>query len=119
MVKQLTSGKIGCSYKEKLISTFIFFFFFFFSRIHNIYEPEKMMQIISLGQIDNSRGLSAMHPSLYSVFGDSAVSFHFGTPVHVPSKLKSTRTKNSLAWPIFILQGNGEILILYSDITSK
>lgn len=88
-------------------------------RIHNIYEPEKMMQIISLGQIDNSRGLSAMHPSLYSVFGDSAVSFDFGTPVHVPSKLKSARTKNSLAWPIFILQGNGEILILYSDITSK
>lgn len=116
MIKQLTFGKIGCFYKAKI--DIYFYFLFLCSRIHNIYEPEKMMKIISLGQIDNSRGLSPMHPSLYSVFGDSAVSFDFGTPVHVPSKFKSARTKN-LAWPIFILQGNGEILILYSDITSK
>ena len=77
------------------------------------------MQVISLGQIDNNRGLSPMHPSLYSVFGDSAVSFDFGTPVYVPSKLKSAPNKTVMVWPIFFLQGNGEILLLYSDIASK
>lgn len=87
-------------------------------RIHNIYEPDKMIQVISLGQID-SRSMSSMHPSLYSVFGDRAVSFDFGTPVNVPSKLKSARNKNTLAWPIFVLQGNGEILMFYTDIMSK
>ncbi|XP_014780339.1 nucleoporin 88 isoform X1 [Octopus bimaculoides] len=86
-------------------------------RICDINEPDKIFQEISLSSSNVS---PSMHYSLYSVaIGDAAVSFDFGSITELPCKSRTTSKKTRLVWPIYILRGSGDVLLLYSDITSK
>ncbi|GAB1599612.1 nuclear pore complex protein Nup88-like [Argonauta hians] len=86
-------------------------------RICDVNEPDKIFQEIHLV----SPGTPLVPCSLYTVaIGDSAVSFDFGAALDVPYSAQPVRQRKSrTVWPIYVLRGSGDVLVVYSDITSK
>ncbi|XP_064613240.1 nucleoporin 88-like [Liolophura sinensis] len=70
---------------------------------YNIIQPEQPIEIITL-----SDGDAGNVSRFQAVLGDVAVSFDFGQPVEM-GKQKQT------AWPVYILRGNGDVLMAYSN----
>ncbi|UYV66913.1 NUP88 [Cordylochernes scorpioides] len=75
----------------------------FVSRIYDISQPLYPIQTIPLG--DNNTSISS--PTFANYLGENAVCFDFGQPV------------SALCCPIFILKGNGDVLMIYSDLDRK
>lgn len=97
-----------------------------FLRFINIFEPNLPTQEIKLLSNSNDVSFSDYTFSMFaSSLGETAVSFDFGAPtVKYNSKnrgdeIETEKLKvpmNEVYWPIYILKGNGDVLLIYSNL---
>ncbi|KAF7489318.1 Nuclear pore complex protein Nup88 [Sarcoptes scabiei] len=95
-------------------------------RVFNIedeYEPIKVVRLNSIN--DNENSFVSISSTIYSI-GESSVSFDFGPPLsryemivkHNQSLLATSVNEIDLidVYPIYILQANGDVLLLYLNL---
>ncbi|RWS31668.1 nuclear pore complex protein Nup88-like protein [Leptotrombidium deliense] len=89
-------------------------------RVYNINEPHIVHHEIKLSNCE------LIGKSPFSVFasslGETAVSFDFGLPVPKSSykcnedEQPLTLTSSECLWPIYVLKGNGDVLVVYTNL---
>lgn len=62
---------------------------------------------------------SPSKPSYRAALGDVAASFDFGPPLELKRKNRfhSTLTSPDVVWPAYIVFGNGDVIIAYTDLS--
>ena len=90
--------------------------------MYSLREPDSPVQVISLGE--EERSISMSYSRQFAVLTDNAVSFDFGTEVKVHLKnqgyLETPKSQGSVTlWPVYCLRGNGDVVVVYTDLESK
>ncbi|RWS17522.1 nuclear pore complex protein Nup88-like protein [Dinothrombium tinctorium] len=90
-------------------------------RIYDINEPHIAYQEIKLIETIDSIGKNVFS-AFASSLGETAVSFDFGLPLP-KNNYKSNEddlslevTRNDCLWPIYVLKGNGDVLVVYTHL---
>lgn len=94
-----------------------------FIRLIDIHDPDISLQKVALGVAED--GINDFGVSIYArELGESAVSFDIGPPIHRNSNdhNRSSQALETMAdieqvyWPIYVLKGNGDILLVYTSL---
>ncbi|XP_076808146.1 nucleoporin 88-like [Clavelina lepadiformis] len=99
-------------------------------RIYNVQSDSQMpVQTHKLGQmLENSMSLAGSRMSLMSMYsvtsslGETVVAFDFASPIEYipkPKLLSNKDPKPIKLQPIYLLQGNGDVLILLTSLSSN
>lgn len=90
----------------------------FFST-YDLREPDVPIHIVTLGDSLQDLTDSPSKTSYRAALGDVAASFDFGPPVELKRKNRfhSTLTSPDVVWPAYIVFGNGDVVIAYTDLS--
>lgn len=90
----------------------------FFST-YDLREPDVPIHIVTLGDSLQDLTDSPSKTSYRAALGDVAASFDFGPPVELKRKNRfhSTLTSPDVVWPTYIVFGNGDVVIAYTDLS--
>lgn len=83
-------------------------------RIFETSNALRALQVTKLGHTSPSYSLSPSHSTFEAALGDIAVAFDFGAPYEV-----SQRNSDDLVYPMYILKGNGDVLVLVTSLTNR
>ncbi|CAH1800974.1 unnamed protein product [Owenia fusiformis] len=88
-------------------------------RIYNINEPQHADQTFHLSDLPLNVTTAVSRSVFAEVsMGEIAVSFDFGPPHDI--KLSSlSKAKTEIAWPIYILKGNGDVYSLNTSVNAR
>ncbi|KAJ8312006.1 hypothetical protein KUTeg_009379 [Tegillarca granosa] len=89
---------------------------------YDIQEPNVPLQVIHLGDRDQNFSQSPTKRSYSAALGESATCFDFGPPLELGRKQKNlslTNRDSYLVWPVYVVKGNGDVLIAYVDINES
>lgn len=90
-----------------------------FQSTYNIQEPNVPLQVIHLGDRDQNFSQSPTRKSYNAALGERATCFDFGPPQELERKqrnLSITNRDSYMVWPVYVVKGNGDVLVAYVDI---
>ena len=97
--------------------------YFFFCRIYNLFEADNPLSIVNINTGVVSFTSSPSKTFVGVALGETAVAFDFGLPLHLKPKKRPYQTVDSGStlevWPVYCVRGNGDILIVYSNLSSN
>ncbi|XP_061162673.1 nucleoporin 88-like [Saccostrea echinata] len=86
---------------------------------YDLKEPDVPIHTVKLGDSVQELTDSSNKPSYRAALGEVAASFDFGPSVELRRKnrLHSTLVNPDVVWPAYIVYGNGDVNIVYTDVT--
>lgn len=86
---------------------------------YDLREPDVPIHTVTLGDSLQDLTDSPSKTSYRAALGDVAASFDFGPPVELKRKNRfhSTLTSPDVVWPAYIVFGNGDVVIAYTDLS--
>jgi len=90
--------------------------------LYSVQEPNAPIQIIHLDGSSQDISHTSNQASISAAHAEAAVGFDFGPPLELNRKQRLTsRSVGSdvlTVWPAYIVRGNGDIVIAYTDVNS-
>nr|XP_022342130.1 nuclear pore complex protein Nup88-like [Crassostrea virginica] len=86
---------------------------------YDLNEPDVPIHVVKLGDAAQDLTDSPTKPSYRAALGDVAASLDFGPPVELRRKNRrhSTLAAPDVVWPAYIVYGNGDVVIAYTDLS--
>lgn len=86
---------------------------------YDLNEPDVPIHVVKLGDAAQDLTDSPTKPSYRAALGDVAASLDFGPPVELRRKNRrhSTLATPDVVWPAYIVYGNGDVVIAYTDLS--
>lgn len=89
------------------------------SSTYDLKEPDVPLHTVKLGDAVQDVSDSPNKPSYRAALGDVAASFDFGPaiPLQRKNRLHSTLVSPDVVWPAYVVYGNGDVIIAFTDLT--
>ncbi|XP_060083278.1 nucleoporin 88-like isoform X2 [Ylistrum balloti] len=88
--------------------------------VYNIQFPDVPVQVIHVDSQEPSQSASCI--SVATALGEKTMGFDFGPPIQLSRRASfslSSQMDSTTVWPAYVVKGNGDMLVAYTDLLSS